>query len=383
MSKDQKEDTVVDGKNRQQLSNVIAIELSIARIRRLITENGINFSVRKSLSEVKDCLNVSSLSDETKKYINDSFVSIKLPTDKCKLAHTSSFGGAELAVGSDLKELKEELNTLISRHLIRAGDDSVCALASTANYIVEQVIRYGTGVLKESGKKTLKCHHIANDGLVGIDVWPFLRSLECVKNEQKTYREYVENLKRKKEDKKSKKKNKDATPVPVPVPVPETVAELVVLASTVDAELEEAVESKTDKYSSNCFKHHVFNIARPIVKEEVKGDVSNDVRRFCSNIVFEFIQKYNKLIKLQIDHSCVKTIKSDVIVVINKMILSDSDTDSSNFYKYVDKRLELYSKHLLDNIAALKLKIANKQAVDAVPVSSPVVTEPSVPVVVA
>lgn len=380
MSKDQKEDTVVDGKNRQQLSNVIAIELSIARIRRLITENGINFSVRKSLSEVKDCLNVSSLSDETKKYINDSFVSIKLPTDKCKLAHASSFGGAELAVGSDLKELKEELNTLISRHLIRAGDDSVCALASTANYIVEQVIRYGTGVLKESGKKTLKCHHIANDGLVDIDVWPFLRSLECVKNEQKTYREYVENLKRKKEDKKSKKKNKDATPVPVPVP--ETVAEPAVPA-TVDAELEEAVESKTDKYSSNCFKHHVFNIARPIVKEEVKGDVSNDVRRFCSNIVFEFIQKYNKLIKLQIDHSCVKTIKSDVIVVINKMILSDSDTDSSNFYKYVDKRLELYSKHLLDNIAALKLKIANKQAVDAAPVSSPVVTEPSVPVVVA
>ena len=65
------------------------------------------------------------------------------------------------------------------------------------------------------------------------------------------------------------------------------------------------------------------------------------------------------------------------------MILSDSDTDSSNFYKYVDKRLELYSKHLLDNTAALKLKIANKQAVDAVPVSSPVVAEPSVPVVVA
>jgi len=378
MSKDQKEDTVVDGKNRQQLSNVIAIELSIARIRRLITENGINFSVRKSLSEVKSCLNVSSLSDETKKYINDSFVSIKLPTDKCKLAHASSFEGTELPAGSDLNELKEELNTLISRHLIRAGDDSVCALASTANYIVEQVIRYGTGVLKESGKKTLKCHHIANDGLVDIDVWPFLRSLECVKNEQKSYREYVENLKRKKEDKKSKKKNKDTTPVPVP----ETVADPVV-PTTVEAELEETVESKTDKYSSNCFKHHVFNIARPIVKEEVKGDVSNDVRRFCSNIVFEFIQKYNKLIKLQIDHSCVKTIKSDVIVVINKMILSDSDTDSSNFYKYVDKRLELYSKHLLDNTAALKLKIANKQAVDAVPVSSPVVAEPSVPVVVA
>lgn len=349
---------VADGKIRQQLSSVVGVELSIARIRRLITEYGINNDVRKSLSEVKECENVQSLSDKTKKYISDAFASIKKPTEDNVSVHSGVCGGVEAAIaGKDLAVVKAEITHLISRHLIRAGDDSVCTLASTANYIVEKVIKHGTSVLKESKKKTLKCRHIANEDLEKLDVWPFIRSLNCVKNERKAYDAYMVNLQQKKEDKKAtakaKKNNKnkedkkeDVAPVAPVTPPADVVAEVTPVGVKVEKE----------KYSSDSFKHHVFSIAKSIVKEEIGGDVSDEVKVFGSNIVFEFIQRYNKLIKLQIDHSGVKTIKADAIVTINKMVLVDSEGEADEFYAYVNDRLERYNKHCVEVAAAAKLK---------------------------
>jgi hypothetical protein len=356
--------TLIDSKNRQQLSNVVGVELSIARIRRLITEYGINLNIRKSLSEVKKCENIHSLSEETKIYIHEAFVSIKKPTPDDIKIHTAIYDGVESYIaGMDLTAIKLVITYLISRHLIRAGDDSVCALASTANYIIEKVIKYGTSILKESGKKTLKCHHIANKGLESLDIWPFIRSLKCVKDEQNAYITYMSKLEQKKEDKKAalKAKKNDKNKESKKEEVVTVVATEVVVDNIVEVV---ATTEQKDKYTSDSFKHHVFSIAKVIVKNEIGGDVSDDVKGFGSKIVFEFIQRYNKLIKLQIDHSGVKTIKSDAIVTINKMVLIDEDADE--FHSYVNDRLGRYAKHTSEITAAAKLKVTNNVIKDDV-----------------
>jgi hypothetical protein len=365
---------------RQQLASVINCTISTARVRAQVTDYGVNAEVRASVTEVENCDNFANLSDQTMKYVCDAYNDINKPDADVTAVHVA-FMDADKSSRSklDVEETKKILSNLISRSCARAGDDSICALAATCNYIIEELATHGVKTLKFDSKKTLKTHHIANETITDLKVWPFLRTLPCVRKERDAYHSRLVEIVRKKSEKKEKDKAKKAAAkiassseekkecVNVKKVDDSAVTEEKDVVSEDDGVVDDDKKSKKprEKVPSNSFCHHVYNIARTIVKDAVDGDVSSAVRVFGSNVVYELIQRYSKLIRLQIEFAGVKTIKANTIITINKMILTDAGVVNDEFEKYVSSRVEKYCTHVASSKAvALESAVADVNTSD-------------------
>lgn len=354
---------------RQQLASVINCTISTARVRAQVTDYGVNADVRASVTEVEDCEDLCKLSDKTMSYVRTAYNDIAKPdVDVTAVYNAFMDDDTSSRTKLDTEETKKILSNLISRSCARAGDDSICALAATCNYIIEELATHGVETLKFDSKKTLKTHHIANESITDLKVWPFLRTLPCVRKERDAYHSRLVEIARKKSEKKEKDKAKKAAAkiVSCTDEKKEDVAskkiddsDTVEEKETVDVSEEDSSSVDNDKKSkktrekvpSNSFCHHVYNIARTIVKDAVDGDVSSAVRVFGSNIVYELIQRYAKLIRLQIEFAGVKTIKANTIITINKIILADAGVVNEKFEQYVNSRVVKYHAHVLESKA--------------------------------
>lgn len=349
---------------RQQLASVIGVTVSTARTRNMLTDMGINADVRAALAELDEAKDFATLSDATVQYALDAYADVNKPEANVTAVYKAFKANTTKARSKlDVEATKKVLANLVSRHLIRAGDDSVCALAATANWILTKLSEHGVETLASESKKTLKTRHIANDEISQLSVWPFLRTLPCVQAERDAYHAYLEDVERKKVEKKEKDKAKKAAAKAAakageepPTKGKKGNAKKEEKEATKPKEDEKTASSDDDadeknekkprqKAPSDSFKHHAYNIARAIVKEKVDGDVSNDVRRFGSNVVYELIQRYVKLIRLQIAFANVKTIKANTITTINNLILTDAGVEDADFNTYIEERLQKYSEH--------------------------------------
>jgi hypothetical protein len=353
---------------RQQLASVIDCTISTARVRAQVTDYGVNADVRESVSEVETCDDLTTLSQRTVEYIRDAYADINKPDEDVTAVYNAFMDDDKDArMALDTEETKKILSNLISRSCARAGDDSICALAATCNYIIEQLASHGVETLKCESKKTLKTHHIANDDITKLSVWPFLRTLPCVQIERDAHYARLEEIARKKLEKKEKDKaKKAAAKIASGDDEKKDASKTKKLdKSTNDAKVtdeketdvgsedddanaddEKKTKKPREKIPANSFCHHVYNIARTIVKNSVDGDVSSAVRVFGSNIVYELIKRYSKLIRLQIEFAGVKTIKANTIITINKIILADAGMVNEEFDEYVSSRVKKYYEHV-------------------------------------
>lgn len=363
---------VDDGKSkqvRQQLAGVIDVTVSTARTRNMLTDMGVNAEVRSAIDEISNSSDFNTLSEKTVKYILNTYADVTKPDDAvtavCDALKSSD---AEARSKLNVESSKKAITNLLSRSLIRAGDDSVCALAATANWIITQLAKHGVKTLISESKKTLKPRHIVNDEITNLKVWPFLRTLPCVNAERESYKNYLNDVERKKSEKKEKDKAKKAAA--------KAAAESGVDATkSADTKVDETKHDKQDdtyvsdddendvgkkkRDPSDCFKHHAYNIARDIVNREINGDVSNDIRRFGSNVIYELIKRYVNLIRLQLEYAGVKTIKANTIITINKLILTDAGVDDPEFEEYIRDRVDKYGKYS----AVAKNSVVDKKTV--------------------
>jgi hypothetical protein len=284
-----------------------------------------------------------------------------------------------------VEETKKILSNLVSRANARAGDDSICALAATADYIIKKIALHGTETLSGESKKTLKSHHMTNDDIEKLSVWPFLRTLNCVKNERVAYATRLSDIARKKVEKKEKDKVKKAAakageldPATKKTDIPsETLSETACVVSGESDDDEKDNTKSREKLPCNSFCHHVYNIARDIVKDAVEGDVSSEVRRFGSCVVYELIERYAKLIRLQIQFAGVKTIKANTVITISKIIMTDAGVEDAELEKYVNDRVDLYYAHIAASKDVSSVETPTSVAIEASPVTPVKAPKPS------
>jgi hypothetical protein len=344
---------------RKQLAEIIDVIVSTARVRNNLSDNGVNASIRDALTEIEENTDLKTLSAETCTYACDAYEGIAKHEESVTAVY-NAFASKDLKARDGLKveETKAVLSNLVSRHLLRMGDDAISAFAATANYIVRELARHGAKSLQAESKKTLKNYHIANDEITDLSVWPFLRTLPCVAEEREAYHTRLAELERKKIEKKEKDKKKKAKAKAdaaagtsdeneTVVEVDENVEKDDQSGDEKDDEKKEKV--KRDKQPCDDFKHHAYQIARIVVKESVNGDVSSAVREFGSRVVYELINRYAKLIRLQTTFAGVKTVKAQTITTINSIILVDADKKNDDFTNYVDTRVNLYLAHVQRN----------------------------------
>jgi hypothetical protein len=358
---------------RQQLAAVVGVSISAARIRTHLGDMGVNREVRAAQDELSKCKSYGELSPATRAFITKSKpepVAVKPPTDASRAQDERNTSLYNLFLSGDQAAISalpvnaentSLLDAMIGHHLLRLGDDAVTACCATSHYMIEQLATHGTKSLVSDKKKTLKTHHIANDALEQLPIWPLLRTLPSVVAARSAFKQYELDLKVKEEEKKEKEKEKrkakkaaaaagessPATPATAPAPVVEQAAATPAAEQPADAESAEAKEkAKRERDPRNDFNHNAFGIISEIVKKAVgKGDVSSDVRAFASWVISELIERYVRLIRLQTEFANVKTIKASTIVTINRFLLCDEGVNPAELDAYVSPCLDAYLDH--------------------------------------
>lgn len=349
-------------KSRKMLTDVVDVTISTARVRTYLSDQGFNAKVHEAMTSLADATNYGSLPESTVAYITSSKpdpVDPKKATEEQK-AEASKLEALWTAFSDPAtrgtlpvsKETSDALSGLVSRHLLRTGDDAVTAFAATANYVVHELAVHGARALKAEGKKTLQIYHIANDEMESLSIWPLIHNLKTVRAARCAFAARVAELDAKNEEKREKAKlpkkakadktekvEKVAEPVPSndqPEPTP-----------TEPATEEKKEKKPRDKVPCDEFKHHTFHIFRDGVTEVLGmneagkriGDVSNEVRSFGSHLVFELIGRYAPLVREQSEYAGVKTIKASSIGIITRSFLLDAGVCPAALEAYVKERV--------------------------------------------
>lgn len=332
---------------RHQLGDIIDVNISTARLRTTLSKFGINERIHNLISEVKESDSVQ-FSQDVKNVL--ATTSLKPDSPDKNIADLAVGDNVEKLSTMKLDDVKKSVARVLGRHILRVGEDAIVAFASTVNYIIVRLVEHGVVTLASEKKKTLKPHHIANDGLKDIDIWYFIRDLDCVKTELARSEERALEIIRKKEARKAKNKKKSGKKNNAKkADVPDTATEQI--QSTQVCGVGTPSGDKSDEKKSvgrdprNGFRHHVFGIASKLVKGAVDGDVSNNVRTFGSHVVYELCQRFSSMIKVLTAYAKVKTIKSVTITSINSLITSDSSVDYDRFNDYVSSRIKMYENH--------------------------------------
>lgn len=332
--------------SRKQLGDIIDVNISTARIRTTLSKYGINENIHKLISKFKDATSVDELTDDISTISN--LLIPKADSPIIDMVNQNDISGLKTV---SIEDVKTAIVKALGRHVLRIGDDAIVAFTSTINYVIVSLMEHGVKTLAADKKKTLKTHHIANDGLKDTDIWYLIRDLNCVKNALKMSEERTVSILKKKEARKIKNKLKNKNKKDKsskPEVASEVVADVVV--EKVEAETEVVETPKPGKNPMNGFRHHVFGIASKLVKESVSGDVSSDARTFGSHVVFELCRKYSKMIKVLTSYAKVKTIKAVTITSINDLLTIQEDTDYSTFNEYVSTRIGMYNNHSKTNV---------------------------------
>lgn len=339
---------------RKMLADVINVDIPTARVRAGLADNGFNSAVHAALETFTDVKSYGDLPDATVAYItrqkpeptNPKLADDQTRANDRKLDELyATFMNADKAARAALPvddATTGLLKSLVSRYLLRTGDDAITAFAATANYIVRAMAEHGTRIIKAQDKKVLQLHHIANDELEGLDIWPLIANLKAVKAARVTFAIRQQELEAKAEEEKKKKVKKTKA---------ERDAERAALAALPPAPPVE--KKKREKTATDEFKHHTHLIFRTVVEEIVgrneagkrAADVSNEARVFGSSVVCELMARYVPLIREQSDYSGVKTIKANTINVITRSLIIDAGRSSDAIMAYVNERVSKCINH--------------------------------------
>jgi hypothetical protein len=256
---------------------------------------------------------------------------------------------------------------MIKQDCIRTGEDAVSVTTAHANFVVRELAKHGIASAKSENKpkRVLKLHHMTNDGITKLSIWPFLSNLKCVSDARAGYAQRVldqaaktaekkEKQKKKKAEAKAAKEAAAAAAVANPAPAastPEPAAPTDAAQQTppvVEKAAESvAVESKDEpkekrvKTPEADFEHHSQNIIREVIQEqEGKLEISSDVKSFCARVVYEMLSMYGGLIQNQTSYAGVKTIKASTIYSIAQFILTYSHAQCPGLSQYVTSWLK-------------------------------------------
>lgn len=306
------------------MSKIIGIDLSVSRVRKHVDKNNVNAKVENACNELKALLaqekngetpDLNSISDDTTALVEKAYSTIydvrKNKHDtlrkRLKAAKTTedtkkykSMGAFPAKTGS----LSEKIE-YVSKLRCRFSNDASVVLSSALDYVVQTLVRSAMINARSSMKAIIQVEHIVQPNFKDSEVYHLVHPLKVVQK---------------------------------------------ALLATNGAE-ENETESNDDTHSTtgSTFEFYVNVICKNVRDKLIKEDdqykairISKGIRKFCSDVVIELIERVSPLIKLYANTSKIKTINDDVINFIFKFILMDSSTDSTNFNNFVAARLKAY-----------------------------------------
>lgn len=315
--------------SRQQISKMIGINLSVSRVRKHVDKNNVNTDIEAACSELKVLLeqenkgkkvDLKNLSKETTDLVDKAYKTIyevrktkydalkkrlgasKSPTDSKKLK--------ELDVFPAKTETLSEKIDYVSKLRCRFSNDASVVLSSALDYVVQDLVRTAMVNARTLGKAIIQVSHIVQGDFNKVGVYPLVHQLDVV---QKAL--YV---------------GDDAE------------------EEDVDVNDGGDVDDEDDKNCSS-FEFYINLICKSVKAKLVESDeqyqpirISKHIRKFCSDVVIQLIERISPLIKLYATTAKVKTVNDDVIEFIFKFILLDAGGCPKDFYTFMEERLKVY-----------------------------------------
>ena len=72
--------------------------------------------------------------------------------------------------------------------------------------------------------------------------------------------------------------------------------------------------------------------------------VSKRIRKFCSDVIIQLIERLSPLVKLYVSDTGVKTVTDRTVMFTFNFLLTDWGSDCEGFYNFVNHSLDLYNQ---------------------------------------
>ena len=325
--------------SRQQISKLIGINLSVSRVRKHVDKCNVNADIESACTELKALLeqekggkkvDLKKISKETASLIDKAYETIydvrKAKHDAMKKKLTGSKNAADIKKLKDLEVFTNKTGKLsekieyVSKLRCRFSNDASVVLSSVLDYVVQNLVRVAMVNARTHGKAIIQVSHIVQGDFDKIEVYPLVRQLEAVQKAMRAGEEADE------------EEDIEGTEV-------------------VNAEADEE-----DDKNGSSFEFYVNLICKGVKDKLVESEeqyqpirISKNIRKFCSDVVVQLIERISPLIKLYATTAKVKTVNDEVIKFVFKFLMLDAGGCPKEFCKFIEERLKIY-KELKDRI---------------------------------
>lgn len=314
--------------SRQQISKMIGINLSVSRVRKHVDKNNVNTDIEYACAELKALIeqekegnkvDLKTLSEATISLVDKAYLTIY---DVRKAKHDAlkkRLGGSKTA--GDAKKLKDleafpvKTETLsekidyVSKLRCRFSNDASVVLSSALDYVVQDLVRTAMVNARSLGKAIIQVQHVVQEDFSSVGMYPLVRQLDVVQKALHAGDEVAED-----EDEKA-----------------------------------DVPEEEEDDKNGSTFEFYINLICKSVKATLVAEDetyqpirISKHIRKFCSDVVIQLIERISPLIKLYANTAKVKTVNDDVIKFIFKFLLLDAGGCPDEFCKFMHERLQAY-----------------------------------------
>jgi hypothetical protein len=310
---------------RQQVSKQIGINLSVSRVRKHVDKNNVNADVEGAIAELKalvvkeaagEKIDCSKATKPTIAMVKKAYATVydarKQRYDAQKDRLTKSKDAADKKKLAALEAFPAKTNTLaekidyVSKLRCRFSNDASVVLSSGLDYVVQDLVRTAMTNARGMGKAIIQVGHVVQGDFSAVSVYPLVSRLPVVADAE----------------------------------------------AAKDAVLEEgevAEEAKDDEDTGSTFEFYINLICKGVKAELVAKDetyshirISKHIRKFCSDVVIQLIERLSPLIKLYASTSKIKTVNDDVVRFLFQFLLTDAGIDSAPFLAFVDARLAAF-----------------------------------------
>lgn len=315
--------------SRQQISKLIGINLSVSRVRKHVDKNNVNADIEAACTELKALIeqekegkkvDLKTVSEATVSLVDKAYLTIydvrkaKHDALKKRLGSSKTAGDSKKLKGLEAFPAKTETLSekvdYVSKLRCRFSNDASVVLSSALDYVVQDLVRTAMVNARTLGKAIIQVQHVVQGDFSSVGVYPLVRQLDVVQKALHVGDEVAEGDEDEKAD------------------VP---------------------EEDDDEKNGSTFEFYINLICKNVKTTLVAEDetyqpirISKHIRKFCSDVVIQLIERISPLIKLYANTAKVKTVNDDVIKFIFKFLLLDDGGCTDEFCTFIQERLRVY-----------------------------------------
>jgi histone H3/H4 len=319
--------------SRQQTAKLIGISLPVSRVRKYIDKNNINADIESACAELKTLIaqeadgktpDLSTLTPATQATIAKAYAEVYdvrrsrdvALKERLKLSKNTK-DVERLKTMSAFSEKTDSLTEkleYVSKLRCRFSNDAAIVLSCMLDYIVQRMVKSAMVQTHTSGKIIMQVQHVVQGDFVKSEVYPLVQRLDVV---QKT----MSGLE------------------PVLAEGPDD-----------DKEAEDVEDVVDDEDVPECsFEFYVNRICKNVKAKLVETDkkyapvrISKNIKKFCSDVIVQLIERVSPLIKLYAYTTKVRTVNEDAIKFVFKALMIDAGGCADGFCAFSDDRLKVH-----------------------------------------